>query len=124
MRPGRSGGQVVALLNQEAPEHSCRPAVDVLFRALARFYRDGVLACVLTGMGQDGLSGARDLALAGSKILAQSAETCVIPSMPGAVVEARLADKVLHLDRIADEIVARVRRSHGQALRARAAGGA
>jgi two-component system chemotaxis response regulator CheB len=124
MKPGRHGGQVVTLLTEDAPEHSCRPAVDVLFRALARFYRDGVLACVLTGMGQDGLSGARELVLAGSKVLAQSAETCVIPSMPGAIVDARLADKVLHLDGLADEIVARVRRSHGQPPRLRAAGGA
>jgi two-component system, chemotaxis family, protein-glutamate methylesterase/glutaminase len=123
MKPGRAAGQVITLLTQEAPEHSCRPAVDVLFRALARFYRDGVLACVLTGMGQDGLSGARELVLAGSKVLAQSAETCVIPSMPGAVVDARLADKVLHLDGLADEIVARVRRSHATVPRARALGG-
>ncbi|HEY3497444.1 MAG TPA: chemotaxis response regulator protein-glutamate methylesterase [Polyangiaceae bacterium] len=124
MKPGRAAGQVITLLTQDPPEHSCRPAVDVLFRALARFYRDGVLACVLTGMGQDGLSGARDLVHAGSKVLAQSAETCVIPSMPGAVVDARLADKVLHLDGLADELVARVRRSYGQAPRARALGGA
>jgi two-component system chemotaxis response regulator CheB len=123
MKPGRAAGQIVTLLTQDAPEHSCRPAVDVLFRALARFYRDGVLACVLTGMGQDGLSGARDLVLAGSKVLAQSAETCVIPSMPGAIVDAKLADKVLHLDGLADEIALRVRRSRAQAPRERALGG-
>jgi two-component system, chemotaxis family, protein-glutamate methylesterase/glutaminase len=122
MRVGRAGGHVVTLLNQDEPEHSCRPAVDVLFRSLARFYRDSVLACVLTGMGQDGASGATDLVRAGSKILAQSAETCVIPSMPTAIVDARLADKVLHLDGLADEIVVRVRRSHGQVARARAQG--
>ena len=122
MRVGRANGQIVTLLNQEEPEHSCRPAVDVLFRSLARFYRDGVLACVLTGMGRDGAAGAADLVRAGSKVLAQSAETCVIPSMPGAIVEARLADKVLHLDGMADELVERVRRSHGLVARPRAQG--
>jgi two-component system chemotaxis response regulator CheB len=113
LKVGRANGVVVALTTQDAPEHSCRPAVDVLFRSLARFYRDGVLACVLTGMGKDGACGAQDLVRAGSKVLAQSAESCVIPSMPAAIVEARLADKVLHLKGMTDEIVARIRRSHG-----------
>ena len=122
LKLGRANGRVVTLTTQDAPEHSCRPAVDVLFRSLARFYRDGVLACVLTGMGRDGASGAQELVRAGSKVLAQSAETCVIPSMPAAIIEARLADKVLHLGGIADEIVARVRRSHGGAERLRAQG--
>ncbi|HWP05257.1 MAG TPA: chemotaxis-specific protein-glutamate methyltransferase CheB [Polyangiaceae bacterium] len=122
LKVGRANGQLIALTTQEAPEQSCRPAVDVLFRSLARIFRDGVLACVLTGMGRDGASGAADLVRAGSKVLAQSAETCVIPSMPGAIVEARLADKVLHLDRMADEIVARIRRSHGAPERLRAQG--
>jgi two-component system chemotaxis response regulator CheB len=122
LKVGRAGGNVVTLLNQDAPELSCRPAVDVLFRSLARVYRDGVLACVLTGMGRDGTIGAQELVRAGSKVLAQSAETCVIPSMPGAIVESRLADKVLHLRGLADEIVARVQRSHAQSSRDRAQG--
>jgi two-component system chemotaxis response regulator CheB len=122
LKVGRTNGRTIALTTQEAPEHSCRPAVDVLFRSLARIYRDGVLACVLTGMGRDGASGAADLVRAGSKVLAQSAETCVIPSMPAAIVEARLADKVLHLGGMADEIVARIRRSHGTSERLRAQG--
>jgi two-component system chemotaxis response regulator CheB len=122
LKIGRANGRVVTLLNQDPPEHSCRPAVDVLFRSAARFYRDGVLACVLTGMGSDGALGAQELVRAGSKVLAQSVETCVIPSMPAAIVDGRLADKVLHLDGLADEIVTRVRRSHGQVPRARAQG--
>jgi two-component system chemotaxis response regulator CheB len=122
LKVGRANGRVVALTTQDAPEHSCRPAVDVLFRSLARFYGDGVLACVLTGMGRDGASGAQDLVRAGSKVLAQSAETCVIPSMPAAVIEARLADKVLHLNGMANEIVTRIRRSHGAPERLRAQG--
>jgi two-component system chemotaxis response regulator CheB len=122
LKVGRANGNVVALTTQEAPEHSCRPAVDVLFRSLARIYRDGVLACVLTGMGRDGASGAQVLVRAGIKVLAQSAETCVIPSMPAAIVEARLADKVLHLGGMADEIVTRIQRSHGAPERLRAQG--
>ncbi len=40
-------------LNQDAPEHSCRPAVDVLFRSVAEVYGGGVLGVVMTGMGSD-----------------------------------------------------------------------
>lgn len=108
---GRQGARVVTLLSREPAENSCRPAVDVLFRSLAQLYGGGVLACVLTGMGRDGARGARNIVEAGGAVLAQSAETCVVPSMPGAVVESGLADRVLPLDELADELVRRVRSS-------------
>ncbi len=108
---GRDGVRVVTLLNREPPENSCRPAVDVLFRSAARFYGGGVLGCVLTGMGQDGARGARDIVEAGGAVIVQSADTCVVPSMPGAVVAAGLADKVLPLSQLAHELVSRVRKS-------------
>jgi two-component system chemotaxis response regulator CheB len=110
MTVARDGVRVVTQLNREPPENSCRPAVDVLFRAAASFYGPGVLGCVLTGMGQDGARGARNIVEAGGAVLVQSAETCVVPSMPGAVVAAGLADKVLPLDQLAGELVWRARR--------------
>jgi len=114
MMLGRDGVRVVTLLNREPPENSCRPAVDVLFRSAARLYGGGALACVLTGMGQDGTRGARDIVEAGGTVIVQSAETCVVASMPGSVVAARLADKVLPLNELALEIVTRVRKSFGE----------
>jgi len=109
---GRSGARPVTQLNQDEPENSCRPAVDVLFRSLAAFYRSGVLACVLTGMGRDGARGAREIVAAGGSVVVQSADTCVVPSMPRAIIDAGLADKVLPLANLADELVRRV---HGPA---------
>ncbi len=47
----RREGSVRLALNQDPPENSCRPAVDVLFRSVARTYGANVLAVVLTGMG-------------------------------------------------------------------------
>ena len=44
-------------ITQEAPENSCRPSVDVLFRSVAQMFSGRALAVVLTGMGQDGLRG-------------------------------------------------------------------
>ncbi len=108
---GLDGARLVTQLNQEAPENSCRPAVDVLFRSLAAFYRGSVLACVLTGMGRDGALGARDLVSAGSSVIVQSADTCVVPSMPRAVVEAGCAESILPLQHLAEELVRRVQRS-------------
>ena len=53
----RRGPGVEIALNQDPPENSCRPAVDVLFRSVADVFGAGTLAVVLTGMGSDGLRG-------------------------------------------------------------------
>lgn len=74
------------------PEHGCRPAVDVLFRSARG--RPGVVAVVLTGMGSDGLSGARTLRRHGARVLAQDAASSAVWGMAGQVVRAGLADAV------------------------------
>ena len=77
------------------PENSCRPAVDVLFRSAAQVYGAGVLAVVMTGMGQDGLKGCQAISQAGGRIMVQDPETCVVGSMPQAVLQAGLAHQVV-----------------------------
>lgn len=100
------------LRSHQAPaENSCRPAVDVLFRSVAETYKNHALAVVMTGMGQDGLRGAERLFLAGSRIVAQDEATSVVWGMPGFVVEAGLADRVLPLPEIGIEIARRVKAS-------------
>jgi two-component system chemotaxis response regulator CheB len=94
-------------ITQDAPENSCRPAVDPLFRTAADVYGSGVLALVLTGMGSDGALGAGAVRAAGGVVLAQDESTSVVWGMPGSVVGAGLADAILPLPRIADEIVRR-----------------
>jgi two-component system chemotaxis response regulator CheB len=108
MMVARDGVGVRILLNQDPPENSCRPAVDVLFRSVAQTFGPHSLAVVLTGMGQDGLRGCEAVREAGGQILAQDEATSVVWGMPGAVVRAGLADQVLPLSRIGDEIVSRV----------------
>ena len=98
------------LLNQDAPEHSCRPAADVLFRSAAEAYGAGVLAVVLTGMGRDGLSGAQAIHEAGGQIIVQDQESCTVWGMPGAVAGAGLADGIYPLEDIPYEIATRVGR--------------
>lgn len=109
-RVGRIGPVRVAL-DQGAQENFCRPAVDVLFRSALDIYGGGALATVLTGMGHDGLAGARQLAASGARILVQDEESSVVWGMPGAIAGAGLADDVLPLDQLGDRIVATVRRS-------------
>lgn len=90
------------------PENSCRPAVDVLFRSAAQCVGGRVLAVVLTGMGSDGMLGARQLVDAGGRVIAQDEASSVVWGMPGSVVHAGLAADVLPLDQIPGAISRRL----------------
>ncbi len=96
-------------INQAPPENSCRPAVDVLFRSVAKVYGARTLAVILTGMGQDGFIGCEHIRDAGGRILAQDEKSSVVWGMPGYIARAGLADKVLPLNEIGPEILRRVR---------------
>jgi two-component system, chemotaxis family, protein-glutamate methylesterase/glutaminase len=104
----RDGVSLRAQTNQDPPENSCRPAVDVLFRSVANLYGSRTLSIILTGMGQDGLRGCERIREAGGQILAQDKASSVVWGMPGFVTKAGLADEVLPLKEIAGEIVRRV----------------
>jgi two-component system chemotaxis response regulator CheB len=103
----RKGVKVFIHLNEDPPENSCRPAVDVLFRSAAKIYGQSLLAVVLTGMGYDGLLGAEEIVKSNGMVLAQDEETSTIWGMPGAIAEANLAEKIMPLDGIPDEILFR-----------------
>jgi two-component system, chemotaxis family, protein-glutamate methylesterase/glutaminase len=87
-------------LTKAPPENYCRPSVNPLFRSAAKAYGAGVLAVILTGMGCDGLDGARDLAAVGAPLIAQDEKTSVVWGMPGAVATAGLCTAVAPLDDI------------------------
>lgn len=93
-------GNAVVRINQDPPENFCRPSVDPLFRSLARLFGANVLATILTGMGQDGLEGSRDLVDAGGTIVGQDEASSVVWGMPGAVAKAGLCSAVLPLTEI------------------------
>ncbi len=78
MRVKKAGLKVSIELDQERPENSCRPAVDVLFRSVNEVYGAQTIAAVLTGMGYDGLRGAELLKTAGACVLAQDEPTSVV----------------------------------------------
>ncbi|MFC5381092.1 chemotaxis-specific protein-glutamate methyltransferase CheB [Aquipuribacter nitratireducens] len=101
----RDAGVLRTRLSDAPPENFCRPAVDVLFRSVARAVHGQCLAVVLTGMGSDGTAGAADLAAAGAPLWAQDEASSVVWGMPGSLVGAGLADAVLPLPDIGPAVV-------------------
>jgi two-component system chemotaxis response regulator CheB len=83
-----------------------RPRADLTIADMARHLGERMLLVVLTGMGADGLEGAREVKRRGGRILAEHESSCTVYGMPRAVVEAKLADEVLVLDELPDAIAA------------------
>lgn len=92
-------------LNQDPPVHSVRPAVDVTLESVVNFYNSKIVGVILTGMGYDGSKGIAQVKKTGGKSVVQDEATCVVYGMPRVVVEMGKADKVLPIQKIADEIV-------------------
>lgn len=90
------------------PENFCKPAVDVLFRSVADVFGPGALAVVLTGMGSDGLEGARRIVDAGGSVIAQDEASSAVWGMPGAVSRAGLASTISPVAQLADTIALRL----------------
>ncbi len=63
----RKDSAAILVLNQDPPENSCRPAVDVLFRSVAACFGANSLGVVMTGMGADGTRGATNIREAGGE---------------------------------------------------------
>lgn len=84
------------------------PSVDELFASGVRSVGTGALGVVLTGMGDDGLEGAKLIAAAGGQLITESASTCVVYGMPRCVDEAGLGAASVPLDGIAKELAGRV----------------
>jgi two-component system chemotaxis response regulator CheB len=114
MKVQRQGDQVVLRITDDAPENSCRPSVDYLFRSVAEVYGGRAVGVIMTGMGNDGSVGCRRLKHCGARIIAQDAATCVVYGMPREPIENGIADVVAPLGRIAAEIVRLTRQGAAQ----------
>ena len=96
---GRPGAYKLNLRDPVADEHY-RPSVSLAFSSAARVAGDDLLAVVLTGMGDDGAEGARQVTAARGHVWAQDQATSVIYGMPAAVAKANLAESILPLGQI------------------------
>ena len=86
-----------------------RPRADITIADAAAVYRNRLVLAVLTGMGKDGLEGARDVRRLGGRILVEDESTCTVYGMPRSISEAHLADVELPLDALAAAIVEETR---------------
>lgn len=104
-------GDIIKLSCHNGPRlHSCRPAVDVLFRAVARQFKDGsALGVILTGIGRDGTQGLLEMKQNGATTIGQDEATSVVYGMPKAAFEAGAVEKQLPLNMIAGAIMSRVK---------------
>ena len=93
------GGAAVRVLDG-APVHGFRPSATVLFQSVAKAFGRAGVAVMLTGMGEDGVAGLREVHDAGGHVIAQDEATSVVFGMPGAAVAAGITDEVLPLERI------------------------
>ncbi len=91
-------------LTSDPPQHGVRPSVDALFTSLAATFGARVVGVVLTGMGHDGLGGARAIKAQGGSILAEAESTCLVYGMPRALADAGVADRLVPLDGMAEAI--------------------
>lgn len=84
-----------------------RPSVDVLFRSAARYSGSNTIGVIMTGMGDDGARGMREMNDVGAFTIAQDEETSVVFGMPNEAIKLDAVDKVLPLGSIATEVIKR-----------------
>jgi len=82
-----------------------RPSVDVLFRSAARYAGKNAVGVIMTGMGDDGASGMKEMKDAGAVTIAQDEASCVVFGMPNEAIKRGGADRVMPLDAIAREVL-------------------
>jgi two-component system chemotaxis response regulator CheB len=101
----RSGAQYRVELNDGPRIGLHKPAVNVLFKSVARTAGANAVGALLTGMGRDGAEGLLEMRQAGARTLVQDEATSVVWGMPGAAAELGAAQEVLPLPRIAARLV-------------------
>ena len=102
----RQGGGLAVQLSEGPAEQFCRPAIDPMLRSASDALDGRVLVAMLTGMGQDGLAGARQVVAQGGTVVAQDEATSVVWGMPGAAARAGLACAVLPIGQIGPRLMA------------------
>ncbi len=105
MMIARSGAQYTVEVVDGPLVNRHRPSVDVLFRSCAKFAGRNALGVIMTGMGDDGARGMKEMHEAGARTIAEDESTCVVFGMPKEAIRLGGVDSVLPLDRIPEAIL-------------------
>lgn len=105
----RDGARFICRLNDGPEVNRHKPSVDVMFRSIAQNVGSNSVAVILTGMGNDGAAGMKEMHEAGSPTIAQDEKSSVVWGMPGSAVKLGCVDTVLPLDKIAASIMVKIK---------------
>ncbi len=101
----RSGARYYVEIKDGPMVHHQRPAVDVLFKSVAKYAGSNSVGVILTGMGADGAEGLLDMKNAGARTIAQDENSCIVFGMPKEAIKLGAVDKVAPLEHISHEIL-------------------
>jgi len=102
----RSGAQYFVEVSDGPLVNRHKPSVDVLFRSVAQVAGKNALGVIMTGMGDDGARGMKEMHTAGAQTVAEDESTCVVFGMPKEAIKLGGVDRIVPLDRISQEIIA------------------
>jgi two-component system chemotaxis response regulator CheB len=102
----RSGAQYYVEVADGPLVNRHKPSVDVLFRSVAQIAGRNALGVIMTGMGDDGARGMKEMHDAGARTVAEDESTCVVFGMPKEAIKLGGVDRVVPLDAIPGEIIA------------------
>ncbi|MFK8066789.1 MAG: chemotaxis response regulator protein-glutamate methylesterase [Gammaproteobacteria bacterium] len=101
----RSGARFICRLSDGPPVNRHKPSVDVMFRSIAQNVGANAIGVILTGMGNDGAQGLKEMQEIGSPTIAQDEQSSVVWGMPGEAVKLGAADEILPLAKIGDKAI-------------------
>ena len=101
----RNGAQYVVEVADGPVVNRHKPSVDVLFRSMAKYAGANALGIIMTGMGDDGARGMKEMHDAGARTIAQDEASCIVFGMPREAIKLDAVDQVMALDQIPSAIV-------------------
>ncbi len=106
----RADGNIYTKTDAKPLDLLYRPSVDILFSSAARVYKDKLIAVVLTGMGNDGLNGCREVKNNGGIVITESETTAIVYGMPKVITDEGLSDKQVHLYELVQTLIEEVKK--------------
>ncbi len=101
----KRGTSVTAVVSDPLDSQRYTPSVDALFSSASEVFESNLVGVVLTGMGNDGAKGIRDVKNRGGRTLAEAEETSVVFGMPKEAIATGCVDKILPLSLMSREIL-------------------